>query len=190
MNRHEIMLSGSGGQGMILASIILAQAAILENKEAAQSQSYGPEARGGMCKAELIISDSHIRFPRVTKPTFILALTQLSLDNYTRGISEKCMVMADENLIIPKWLNPDQVIRVPILETARSRVGKLFTANIVAVGAINMVLNIAGWDNLKNAVLMHIPGKTEEINIKALEEGAKLLYNYHPSPSKEKLLIA
>lgn len=175
---------------MILASIILAQAAILENKNAAQSQSYGPEARGGKCKAELIVSDSFIRFPRVTNPTFILALTQSSLDNYTEGISGKCIVMADESLKVPYWLNPDQVIRVPVLDTARSRVGKLFTANIVAVGAINKVLNIAGWDNLKKAVLMHIPEKTEEINIKALKAGEMMLCSYQPSPSAERLLIA
>lgn len=190
MNRHEIILSGSGGQGMILASIILAQAAIQENKNAAQSQSYGPEARGGMCKAELIVSDSYISFPRVINPTFILALSQSSLDNYTRRISDKCIVMADESLIVPQWLNPNQVIRVPVLDTARTKVGKIFTANIVAVGAINKVLNIASRDNLKEAVMMHIPKRTEDINIKALEAGEKLLYGRKKTQTSEKLLIA
>lgn len=190
MNKHEIMLAGSGGQGMILASIILAQAATLANKNVAQSQSYGPEARGGMCKAELIISDSHISFPRVINPTFILALTQPSLDNYTKGIPADCIVMADESLVIPKWLSEQQVISIPVLDTARIKIGKLFTANIVAVGAINKVLNIADEDSLRNAVMMHIPKKTEEINMKALKAGELLLDKYQSRSLADSLLIA
>lgn len=190
MKKHEIMLTGSGGQGMILASIILAQAAIFENKNAAQSQSYGPEARGGMCKAELIISDSYISFPRIINPTFILALTQASLDNYTKGIPSGCIVLADESLTVPKRLSAQQVITAPILETAWKKTGKLYTANIVAVGAINKVIQIAGQDKLKDAVMMHIPKKTEEINSKALEAGGLLLDKYQLTHLANNLLIA
>ena len=80
MSKLEIRLAGSGGQGIILATIILAEAAVIAGKNTAQSQSYGPEARGGMCKAEVIISDEPIGFTKVTSPDFLLALTQSSLD--------------------------------------------------------------------------------------------------------------
>ena len=77
--RLDLRLSGSGGQGVILATIILAEAALLAGKKAVQSQAYGPEARGGMCKAETIVSDSPIWFTKVQTPNFLLALTQQAL---------------------------------------------------------------------------------------------------------------
>lgn len=84
MSRVELRLVGSGGQGMILSSVILAEAAVLAGKHAAQSQAYGPEARGGACKAEVLISDEPIGFPKVTRPTLLLALTQAALGHLCR----------------------------------------------------------------------------------------------------------
>ncbi|MBQ2050025.1 MAG: 2-oxoacid:acceptor oxidoreductase family protein, partial [Spirochaetales bacterium] len=88
MNRQELRLAGSGGQGVILATVILAEAAIIAGKHTAQSQAYGPEARGGSCKAETLISDEPIGFTKVQNPTFLMALTQKSLDEYGPGAGE------------------------------------------------------------------------------------------------------
>lgn len=173
MSKMEIRLAGSGGQGVILATIILAEAAIMAGKNTAQSQSYGPEARGGMCKAEVIVSDDPIGFTKVTHPTFVLALTQASLDKYTQGLDKNCIVMADSSLDIPK-LDVKKVYSLPILETAKMEVGKAFTANIVAVAAINAALGLVGTKELEQAVFSHIPKGTEEINRKALYAGEKL----------------
>ena len=96
--RQEIKLAGSGGQGIILASVILAEAAVLSGKEAAQSQSYGPEARGGSCKAEVIVSDRPIGFTKVRKPTFLMALTQDAFDKYYPGVTPECVVLADADM--------------------------------------------------------------------------------------------
>jgi len=174
-DRKELRLAGSGGQGVILASIILAEAAMNAGKNVAQSQSYGPEARGGVCKSEVIISGSDIGFPKVISPTFLLALTQDSADKYCRDLPKDCIVMLDSELIVPEGLDGYKVYTVPILQSAKEVVGKAFTANIVAIGAINKALGIAPEDVLRSTVGGRVPKGTEDINFKALDVGAGLV---------------
>lgn len=177
MNRQELRLAGSGGQGVILATVILAEAALISGKHTAQSQAYGPEARGGYCKAEVLISDEPIGFTKVQNPTFLMTLTQKSLDHYSSAVDENCLLLMDSSLTPDKELKA-KVISLPILETAKDVVGKLQTANIVAVGCINEILHITDDASMEKAVLMHIPKGTEKINLKALEEGRKLAKGY------------
>ncbi|MCL1848488.1 MAG: 2-oxoacid:acceptor oxidoreductase family protein [Clostridiales bacterium] len=174
-SRMEIRLAGSGGQGIILASIILAEAALSSGKNVAQTQSYGAEARGGMCKAEVVTSDERIGFFKVRRPTFLLALTQQSLDQYTLGLPDACIVMSDDSLSLPAWLEGKPVFPLPILRTASEDVGRALTANVVAVGAINKVLSIASPEVMRQSVVKHIPAGTEELNLKALAAGEALL---------------
>ena len=175
MSKMELKLAGSGGQGVILAAIILADAALDYGKNVVQSQSYGPEARGGMCKAEVIASDEQIWFSKVLNPTFLLALTQEALDTYAKDVDKDGVVMIDSSLEVPACLSGNRVISVPILQTAKEVVGKSFTANIVAVAAINQALGLVPFEVLKESVLRRIPKGTEPINTKALEEGVKLV---------------
>ena len=177
MAKMEIRLAGSGGQGIILATVILAEAAIIAGKHTAQSQSYGPEARGGACKAEVIVSDTEIGFTKVQTPTFLMALTQKSLDKYSKNLPKDCLVLIDEGLSVPQNLDGYKVIKLPILSTAEEKVGRLMTANIVAVAAINGLLKLVDDESLKTAVFMHIPKGTEALNEKALNEGFKLIEN-------------
>lgn len=174
MSKMELRLAGSGGQGVILASVILAEAAVQSGKYTAQSQSYGPEARGGACKAETLISDDPIGFTKVQQPTFLMALTQKALDTYTRALPENCLVLVDEGLTVPENLNGHRVLRLPILRTAKETVGRAQTANVLAVGCITALLGITDMETLKKAASLHIPRGTEEINLKALAEGVKL----------------
>ena len=175
INRYEMRFAGSGGQGVILASVILAEAAVISGINAVQSQAYGPEARGGVSKAETILSKKYIWYSKVTRPSFLLALTQASLDKYSKELADHAVVMIDDSLTVPGWLDPSAVISVPILSTAKEKVGKAFTANIVAVGAINEALSLFNQDSLLEGVHRHIPAGTEELNSKALEEGKKLI---------------
>ena len=170
----ELRLAGSGGQGVILATVILAEAAILAGKYTAQSQAYGPEARGGSCKAEVLISEAPIGFTKVQKPTFLMVLTQKALDDYGHDLPENCVVLADESLKIPQELNLPHLIQLPILRTAQEKVGKAMTANIVAVGAINALLGLVSQDVLREAVMLHVPKGTEALNARALEAGLAL----------------
>ena len=160
MSNMELRLAGSGGQGVILATVILAEAAILAGKYTAQSQAYGPEARGG--------------FTKVQKPTFLMVLTQKALDDYGHDLPENCVVLADESLQIPQELNLPHLTQLPILRTAQEKVGKAMTANIVAVGAINALLGLVSQDVLREAVMLHVPKGTEALNARALEAGLAL----------------
>ena len=172
--RYEMRFAGSGGQGVILCSIILAEAAFLAGKKVAQSQSYGPEARGGLCRAELVVDEAEITYPKVTQPDFLLTLTQASLDKFGANTSEDALIMIDKSLLEPDDLGSYNVVSLPILQTAARVIGKPMTANIVAVGAINELLGIAPEEVVREAVRMHIPKGTEEINMRALTEGMKL----------------
>jgi len=174
--RQEIRIAGSGGQGVILAAVILAEAGLIAGQNVAQTQSIGPEARGGMCRAEVVITDGKIGYYKVRKPTFTLVLTQLSMDQYTKALPETSIVMADDTLTVPEGLPAGvKVIRLPILHTASEVIGKAFTANIVALGAINKVLSLVSDDVLREAVGRNLPAGTEELNFKALEMGAQLV---------------
>lgn len=173
--RYEMRFAGSGGQGVILASVILAEAAVIAGLNAVQSQAYGPEARGGVSKAEAVLSRDKIWYSKVTLPSFLLALTQASADKYAKELAEDAVVMLDDSLEIPEGLDPSRVIAIPILRTAKEKVGKAFTANIVAVGAINRALRLFSDEELMEGVKRHIPAGTEEINKKALTEGAALI---------------
>ena len=174
MARYEMRFTGSGGQGVILASVIFAEAAVVADMNAVQSQAYGPEARGGMCKAEAVISSEQIWFSKVICPDFLLALTQKSLDNFAFNTAENCVILADSSLTIPEGLGERKVYSLPILSAAVEKVGKAMTANIVAVGAINGILHLFDDDVLTEAVKRHIPAGTEALNEKALLVGREL----------------
>lgn len=170
----DIRIAGSGGQGVILCSIILADAALENGKFSAQSQSYGPEARGGTCKAEVVINDAEIDFPKVEKSDFLLALTQDALEKYILQAKEGSTVMYDDSLTPPNTAGV-KLVSAPILSTAAEKVGKSMVANIVAAAVINNYLGISALDTLEVATLRNVPKGTEEINRKALLEGAKLI---------------
>lgn len=172
-DRYELCFVGSGGQGVILASIIYAEAALLSGKKTVQSQAYGPEARGGSCRAEAILSDNDIRFTKILHPDFLLALTQQSLDQYASQVRPGGMILGDSSLTPPK--NADvHYVSLPILRTANEEVKKPMTANIVATGAVNELLHIFSDDVLEEAVRRHIPAGTEEVNMQALKAGKQL----------------
>ncbi|MCK9442942.1 MAG: 2-oxoacid:acceptor oxidoreductase family protein [Tissierellaceae bacterium] len=178
MAHHEIRLTGSGGQGLILAGIILAEAALYDGLNVVQSQSYGPEARGGASKAEVIISDSEISYPKVDKCDLMLALTQASCDKYIDTLKPKGILIADKSVDnIPK--RDDITIYIlPILETAQKDLGKPMVSNIVALGGIYEITKLVSRDSLEKAVLRRIPRGTEMLNKKALEEGYNLIKNH------------
>lgn len=175
-NKMELRLTGSGGQGLILGGIILADAAIMDNKNAIQSQSYGPEARGGSSKAEVIISDKEINFPKVQKTDLLLSLSQAACNKYINSIGEG-LLLVDSTVKVPKSTKTEKIIQVPILETASKVIGKPMVANIVAVGAINALLGIVSKKSLEEAVLSRVPKGTEDLNRRSLEEGYKLIQN-------------
>ncbi len=173
---EQIRLSGTGGQGILLAGIILAEGAIGAGYNAVQSQSYGPEARGGASKAEVIISSSDIDYPKVTAPDVILALTQEAYDKYAADITAEGMLVLDDAIEV-SGSDQCQVFKLPIIATARGELGRVIVANMVALGAIIELTKMYDYTFIEAAVLRRVPKGTEELNKKALQTGVKLVAN-------------
>lgn len=173
-NHYEMRFSGSGGQGMMLMGDVLAQAAgIQEGKEVVLLKSYGPEARGGACRSELITDTVAISYPSLREPDFVLAMSQLACDKYTSDMDmENGVLLVDPDLVerVPKQVR--HIYRIPLTEIARRETGKAITANVVALGAISVLSRGAGEEAVKNAVLNRFPPKLHDINLKAFEAGA------------------
>ncbi len=176
MSSTEIRLSGSGGQGLLLGGIVLAEGAILDGKNAVQTQSYGPEARGGASKSEVIISDEDIYYPRVRRPNVFLALTQEAYDKYVGSVEEEGIIIVDKSVELSD-VKCAKKYRLPILDTAKNVVGRAMVANIVALGTINEIANLISPEALENAVLNRVPKGTEELNRKALLAGRDICSN-------------
>jgi len=170
--RVEFRLSGSGGQGLLLAGIVLSEAAILEGKKAVQTQSYGPEARGGSSKAEVVIADEDIDYPKATDPDFLLALTADAYKTYGK-LQDKGLIIVDSSVSLDPAIAA-RTLSLPILETAAKAVGKSVVANIVALGVLGGLSGVAKPETLEAAVLNRVPKGTEELNLKALRAGLEL----------------
>ena len=170
----EISLSGTGGQGLILAGIILAEAAILDGKQAIQTQSYGPEARGGASKAEVIISEEEIDYPKVLAPDILLVMSQEACNKYAGILKKNGKLLADSTLVKEIFDREAEVIDLPITRTAREALGNAMFANIIALGALVAATGAVSEESLIKAVLARVPRGTEEKNQKALALGKQL----------------
>src|SRR5699024_10041013 len=171
----ELRLSGSGGQGLILAGIILAEAALHDGKNVVQSQSYGPEARGGASKSEVIISEDEINYPKIGDSDILLCLTEVAYDKYIGSLKENGVLILDNNITKKADKDKCKVYKVPILDIAENKLKKPMVANIVALGTIYELTNVVSKDSLEKAVLNRVPKGTEELNKKALEYGFNLI---------------
>ena len=176
MAKEQLRFTGSGGQGVILGTIIIAEAAYLDGKNVVQSQSYGPEARGGMCKAETIIDDEKITYTKVTDPTLLLSLTQVSFNKYVKDIDRDTIIVVDDSINVPARVRErHEVLSLPIIHSAKEVIKNPMAANIISVGAVTEALKLASVKSLQEAVMNHVPKGTEELNTRAMRLGAKLV---------------
>ncbi len=168
--RTEIRLAGEGGQGMILAGIILAEAAaIYDGKQVTQTQSYGPESRGGASRSEVVISDEEIDHPEVLCPDVIVALSQEAYNKFARTVKPGGLLIVDEDAV---KVSPDfKGVRIPVARIAHETTGKAITANTVALGILVGLTNLVSHDAIEKAVQARAPKGTEEMNRKALQAG-------------------
>lgn len=178
--RYEIRLAGSGGQGLVLGGIIFSEAAaIYDNKFATQTQSYGPESRGGASKSEVVISDEEVDYPKATDPDLVLLFTEAAKEKYLPLCRKDAIIIADSDLVkseIPSEYS--KVVKVPLTRIAKESVGREFVANIVALGLIRELTNIVSEEALEKALLKRIPKGTEEMNKKALKLGKEAAKKY------------
>ena len=175
--RFEIRLSGSGGQGIITAGIILAEAAgIYDGKYVCQTQSYGPEARGGTSKCEVVVSDEPVDYPKAIKPDVLLAMNQKSCDAYLFDLKPEGALIVDSTFV--RQVPTTKAISLPFTQIARQDLGKEFVANIVSIGALAVLTKIVSLSGLEAAVLARVPKGTEDLNRRALEAGFEAAKRY------------
>lgn len=169
-DRFEIRLSGSGGQGMILASVILSEAIGKDrSKNVVQTQSYGPEARGGASKADVVVSENEIYYPKAMKLDLLLAMTQESLNAYYPFLKEGGTLIVDSGLVTE--VPTKHHFGLPFTRLAREEAGHIMVANVIALGAISGLTGLVDHDQLVEAVLARAPRGTEDKNRKAVEIG-------------------
>lgn len=171
----EIRLSGFGGQGLITAGIILAEAAIHEGKNAIHTQSYGPQARGGASNSEVIIGDGEIDYPRVVSPDVLLVMSQEAADKYADSVRPGGVLVYDSTYVenLPATL-AGEVYPMPITLWARNDIGKGVVANIIAAGLVAGLTGVVGPEALSEAVRARFRKggpQAAELNEKALALG-------------------
>lgn len=172
---YEIIFSGSGGQGIILGGRIFAEAAsIYDNKEAVMTQSYGPEARGGASRAEVIISSVKIDYPKVRRADILLAMTQQALNAYGHMLDENGLLIVDEILVnnVPDRFK--NVFKAPFSALASKLLDNPIVLNIIALGSLAAITKAVSRESLIRATLDHVPPKVLVLDRIAVDMGFKV----------------
>jgi 2-oxoglutarate ferredoxin oxidoreductase subunit gamma len=171
--RYEISLSGSGGQGLIFAGTILAQAiGIYDGKNVTHTQSYGPEARGGASRSDIVVSPGPIYYPKTIHLDLLLALTQEACDAYYLKLKEEGILVIDSYLVTQPPARDYKAF--PFTQVAKEKLGTSIFANIVALGTLAALTKVVSKGALIEAVKDRAPKGTLEPNLKAIELGFEL----------------
>lgn len=179
--RKDIRIAGFGGQGIILAGIVIGKAgALYDGKYAVQTQSYGPEARGGASRTEVVISDNEIDYPKVQNPDIFVAMSHEALMAYLEGLKDGGTLIIDPDLIMEDEIKSFvekhniTVYRAPATRTADEKIGLRIVANIVMIGAITGFTNVVSVEAARKAIEASVPPGTEAKNLSAFEAGLEL----------------
>ncbi len=172
----EIVIAGFGGQGIIKAGLIVGSAASLfTGLNACFARSYGPEARGGACKAEVIISDEEIDYPKIENPDVLVAMSQEGYEKYVEKVKEKGLIILDPDLVEP--FKPGRVYKVPATRIAE-KLGKKIVANVVMIGVLTLLIKVLKPEDVENSLVRNVPPGTEKLNLKAFREGYEYGKNF------------
>lgn len=172
MRRTEIRIAGFGGQGVILSAAVLGKAAsIYENGFATMTQNFGPEARGGACSAQLVISDSPVLYPYVTQPDIMMIMSQEAYNRFAHELTTGGTCILEEDLVRVSNLNRDKkVFAIPATRFAEE-LGKRMVVNSVMVGFFTSVTRLLSAEAVRKAVADSVPSSFRELNLKAFEKG-------------------
>lgn len=175
MSTQEIKFSGFGGQGIIRCALITGKAlALYDDKFATMTQSFGPEARGSACSAQLVVSDERVLYPYITQPGTLLALSQEAYDKYYGELPDGGILIVEQELVKLRREHPNlKVMRVPATRIAEELGNRLFT-NLVALGFLAAVTGVVTADAMKKALPGLVPDRFLKINIKAFDRGFEL----------------
>jgi 2-oxoglutarate ferredoxin oxidoreductase subunit gamma len=173
--KTEIRISGLGGQGVVLAGVILGKAAVYAGKNAVQTQSYGAEARGSAAKSEVIISRDKIGFPIVRRYDILVAMSQEAVNRNVNDLKEDCVFIVDYGIVknVPKIKG--KVFKIPASTVAEKTFGKKLYANMIMLGALNKIAKLLDGKFIRKAIKDTLPEKAALVNIQAYEKGRKLI---------------
>jgi len=173
--RYRLVFCGSGGQGVITASIILAEAAVFhEGWNAVQTQSYGPEARGATTRADLILSPEAINYPKVLQPNILVCLTQDAYNRYHSLLRPGGLLLSDEHFVKQLPTLDARQLGLPMYEGVLERLGTVQPLNLCMLGALVAVTRIVGEQSLREVTGRRFRAQTAQVNLQALEIGSEL----------------
>jgi 2-oxoglutarate ferredoxin oxidoreductase subunit gamma len=176
MKRYRLLFAGSGGQGIITAAILLAKAAVIyEGLNAVQSQSYGAEARGGLSRSDVIISNEEIYFPKVIQPNILICLTQRAYNNFFKSIRPGGILIVDDFLVHQEHTADAITYSLPLYSSLKNELNTSLGLNICTLGALVGLTNIVKPDSIINILKESIPPHYLELNFKAFELGLKMV---------------
>ena len=178
----QVRLSGSGGQGLITAGVILAEAAMLDGRNAVQTQTYGPEARLGSSRAEVIISKGTIAYPEVTVPDVLLCLSAEAARKYAPKVHPGTIVILDSTNIGEDVTSPGKTVRLAITAAA-IQAGSKVVANTVALCAMNTLAGLVSPESLARAISARVPARFADLNQRAIQAGARIAESVAPAPA-------
>ena len=172
MRLTEIRIAGFGGQGVILSAIILGKAAsIYENGFATMTQNFGPEARGGACSAQLVVSDSPVLYPYTTNPDIMVIMSQEAYNRFSRELKPQWLLIMEEDLVRVSDLKGDlRVYAIPATRFAEE-LGKRMVLNSVMIGLFTAVTKLLTADAVRKAVADSVPSSFRDLNLKAFDKG-------------------
>ena len=171
--RTEVRFGGSGGQGVVLAAQILGKAAVLDGRNALQTQGYGAEARGSLTKSEVIISTDRIGFPAVRKSDVLVTLSQEATNGLVDDLKETGTLIVDSTSVRDVPTKGATVLRFPITATAKMTFGDGLFANMVMLGVLVQVTGLVSPESIEGAIRRDVARNTET-NIRAFREGLRL----------------
>ncbi len=172
MALQQIRVGGFGGQGVIMAGMIIGRACSLyDGKEASLSQSFGPEARGSACSAQVILSEEKILYPYVTRADILIAMSQEAFEKFSGNIDEDATVLVEEDLVEPKNLRAGVTVRAVPSTRLAEQIGRKLVSNIVMVGFFTAVTGLISDASARRAVKDLVPRGTEDLNLVAFDRG-------------------
>jgi 2-oxoglutarate ferredoxin oxidoreductase subunit gamma len=175
MARTEIRFAGFGGQGVVLAGVLLGEAAVIhDGKYAIQTQTYGAAARGGAARSDVIISENPITYPQVTAPDIMVAFTLEAMNNYKGEMKEGGILIVDSSLFTPPEGLPFRVHTCPATGIAMNELKKGIVANMVMLGFLTALTEIVSVEAITEAIRANVPKGTEELNLTAFRRGMEL----------------
>ena len=172
MERCRMVFSGSGGQGVITASIILAEAAVLyENLNAVQTQAYGPESRGGATRADIIISDAPIYYPKVDQPNLAVCLTQMAYNKFSHTIRPGGLLLTDPHYVRQDPRVDAREVELEMYATAVNKIGNPVVFNICMLGALIGLTGFIRAESIASVLERRVPAEFLDMNRLALHAG-------------------